>query len=56
MTADVIKFERRKPRPKAPRKLPEKNRPEDSPTAFKGDADADAAYLRTLRDQTDRRN
>ena len=37
--------------PAAPQtKLPEKNRPEDSPLAFKGDADA--AYLRTLFSET----
>ena len=46
MTAAVIKFER--PAPQI--KLPEKNRPEDSPLAFKGDADA--AYLRTLFSET----
>ena len=37
--------------PAAPQtKLPEKNRPEDSPLAFRGDADA--AYLRTLFSET----
>jgi hypothetical protein len=44
MTAAVIKFERPAPQTK----LPEKNRPEDSPTAFK----SDAAYLRTLFSET----